>query len=459
MFGIQTGVAIAFFVREKAKLGQCGIHYACREDAEPATEKLAYLRDATLEHVEFDSITPDAKSYWLDQSNSGFEQLLPLANRETKLAKSTADERAVFGLNSLGVATNRDEWAYDFDYDALTNKVLFFAKVYRDEMRRFSDERPDHGTLNDWVDRSIKWTSELESHLVKGDSVDFSTANVTRAMYRPFVTKHCYYAPIVTHRRYQMPQIFPHQRVDANRAINFAARHRSFYVLASDTLVDLHFAGDNQCLPLYRYTAGGERVSNITEWGLRQFRQHYGDDSICAEDVFAYVYAMLHDPAYRQRYEVDLRREFPRVYFQEDFVWWTQQGRELLDLHLGFETHEPWPLERQDKAGVEPKRALLRADKGKGIIRLDDQTSLAGVPPEAWEYQLGSRSALEWVLDQYKERTPKDPTIRERFNTYRFADYKERVTDLLGRICAVSTLTTTIVDELGHRSSIEQGTD
>ena len=276
-------------------------------------------------------------------------------------------------------------------------------------------------------------------------------------MYRPFVVKHCYYAPIVTHRRYQMPQIFPHQRGDPNRSINFAARHRSFYVLASDKLVDLHFVGDNQCLPLYRYTADGERVSNITEWGLRQFREYYGDDGISAEDVFAYIYAMLHDPAYLQRYEVDLRREFPRVHFQDGFAWWTQQGRELLDLHLGFETHEPWPLERQDKAGVEPKRALLRADKEKGIIRLDDQTSLAGVPPEAWEYQLGSRSALEWVLDQYKERTPKDPTIRERFNTYRFADYKERVIDLLGRVCAVSTFTTTIVNEMGATSSVQRG--
>ena len=454
VFGIQTGVAIGFFVREKSKLGQCGIHYAVREDAELATDKLTYLRDATLDSIAFEEITPDAKSYWLDQSDSGFENLMPLANRETKFAKSTADERAVFGLNSLGVATNRDEWTYDFDYDALSDKVLFFTRVYRDEMRRFKEEGPDPGTLNDWVDRSIKWTSELESHLVKGDPVDFSTANVTSAMYRPFVMKHCYYAPIVTHRRYQMPQIFPHQRIDANRAINFAARHRSFYVLASDKLVDLHFVGDNQCLPLYRYTADGERVSNITEWGLRQFRERYGDDGISAEGIFAYTYAMLHDPAYRQRYEVDLRREFPRVYFQEDFDWWAQQGRELLDLHLGFETAEPWPLDRQDKAGVEPKRVLLRADREKGIIQLDDQTELASVPPEAWEYQLGSRSALQWVLDQYKERKPRDPTIAERFNTYRFADHKERVIDLLGRVCAVSAFTTSIVDELGARSSI-----
>ena len=455
VFGIQTGVAIGFFVREKTKLGQCGIHYACREDAELAVDKLAFLGSATMESLDFDSIVPDAKSYWLDQSHSDFEKLVPLANRETKLAKSVADERALFGLNSLGIATNRDEWTYDFDYDALTNKVLFFSKVYRDEMQRFNKERPAPSVLSDWVDRSIKWTSELESHLTKGDPVDFATANITRAMYRPFVVKHCYYAPTVTHRRYQMPRIFPHQRIDANPTINFAARCRSFYTLASDKLMDLHFVGDNQCLPLYRYRADGERVSNITEWGLRQFHEHYGDDDITDEDVFAYIYAMLHDPAYRQRYEVDLRRDFPRVYFQEDFAWWAEQGQELLDLHLGFETAEPWPLERADQDGVTPKRAILRADSEHGVITLDEQTTLRGVPAEAWEYRLGNRSALEWVLDQYKERKPRDPTIREQFNTYRFADHKERVIDLLGRVCAVSAFTTTIVKELDTRSSIE----
>ncbi len=480
VFGIMTGVAVGFLVRRSQHRETGVIHYHALVDAMVGDEKLSALQRLDLSELTFQEIKPDAKGNWLDQSDSGFEQLLPLANRETKLAKSTADERAVFGLNSLGIATNRDEWTYDFDYDALSDKVLFFTRVYRDEMRRFNEEGPDPSTLNDWVDRSIKWTSELESHLVKGDPIDFATANITSAIYRPFVTKHCYYAPIVTHRRYQMPQIFPHQRVDANRAINFAARHRSFYVLASDKLVDLHFVGDNQCLPLYRYTADGERVSNITEWGLRQFREHYGDDGISAADIFAYTYAMLHDPAYRQRYEVDLRREFPRVYFQEDFAWWAQQGRELLDLHLGFETAEPWPLERVDSptaqrvnsptaqrvdsptAHPEPvegraARAILRADQEKGIIQLDDRTALAGVPPEAWEYRLGNRSALEWVLDQYKERKPRDPTIAERFNTYRFADHKELVIELLARVCAVSAFTTTIVNGLGRKSSIKHG--
>ena len=147
---------------------------------------------------------------------------------------------------------------------------------------------------------------------------------------------------------------------------------------------------------------------------------------------------------YRHDYRVDLLREFPRLSFYHDFQLWRDMGRELLDLHVGFEQKEPWPLERVDLEG-EPRRAVLRADREKGAIVLDDKTTLRGVPPEAWEYRLGSRSALEWVLDQYRERKPRNPTIAERFNTYRFADHKERVIDLLRRVCAVSVRTAEIV--------------
>ena len=448
VFGIQTGVAIAFFVREKAKLNQCGIHYTYREDTELATEKLAYLRDATLNNMGFDDIAPDAKFNWLEQSSGGFDQLVPLANRETKFAKAAEHEQALFSLFANGAKTNRDEWVYDFNVQNLRNKALFFADKYNGFL-----DVGDHS-----YDPVIKWSRDLRNEFQRSRRIVYSEANRIQSLYRPFVVKQHFVDftmnDVLTSNHYDM---FGVDLNRPNKAICFSGLSSSkpFQVLATDKLFGFDTLEKTQSLPLYRYTANGDRVSNITEWGLRQFLEHYGDDSISAEDVFAYTYAMLHDPVYRQQYEIDLRREFPRVYFQEDFAWWAQQGRELLELHLGFETHEPWPLERQDEAGVEPKRALLRADKGKDIIRLDDQTSLAGVPPEAWEYQLGSRSALEWVLDQYKERTPKDPTIRERFNTYRFADHKDQVIDLLGRVCAVSTFTTNIVDELGRRSSIE----
>ena len=454
VFGIQTGVAIGFFVREKAKLGNCGIHYVRREDAEIAIDKLAFLRDANLGGVAFENIKPDGKNNWLNQSNSDFAGLKPLANRETKYAKTVGDENAVFRLYSLGIVTARDEWSFDTDANKLAQKANFFCYRYESERRRFAVESPDTSTIRDWVDRTIKWTGELEDHLVKGDPLAFNSDNIVPTLFRPFVSKYCYYAPIYIHRRYQQPQIQPDGRANQTKIIGFCVNRKSFYVLASSKLVDYHLVGDTQCLPLYRYTPEGERINNITDWGLRQVRDHYSDDGITAEDIFAYTYAVLHDPKYRQTYAVDLLQEFPRLPLHPDFHEWARLGRELLDLHIGFESASLYDLDRVD-TDTPAGKPVLRADKDRGTIVLDRKTTLTGIPDSAWQYRLGSRSALEWVLDQHKERKPRDPTIRERFNTYRFADHKERVIDLLQRVCTVSVETVRIVDQLAELSEIE----
>ena len=163
---------------------------------------------------------------------------------------------------------------------------------------------------------------------------------------------------------------------------------------------------------------------------------------------------MLHNPIYCEKYAQNLKREFPRVPFYADFWRWTEWGKALLELHIGYETVEPWSLERIDtadeksrKAALAPK-AMLKANYDAGTIQLDSETQLTGVPPEAWTYKLGNRSALEWVLDQYKEKTLKDPTVREKFNTYRFADHKEKVIDLLKRVTRVSMETTRIIEAM-----------
>ena len=251
-----------------------------------------------------------------------------------------------------------------------------------------------------------------------------------------------------------------------NKVMNFCVNGRYFYTLVADKLTDLHFTGDTQCLPLYRYTDDGERVSNITQWGIDSINGHYrrewgddfetltGPDGITAEEIFAYTYAVLHDPAYRHEYAVDLLREFPRLPLYQGFHHWAEMGQTLLDLHIGFESAEPYPLQLVEQAG-EAKRVLLRADKDGGRIVLDDKSSLTGVPDEAWEYRLGSRSALEWVLDQYKEKKPRDPTILAKFNTYRFADHKERVIELLQRVCTVSVETVRTVERLARLSDVD----
>jgi predicted helicase len=205
----------------------------------------------------------------------------------------------------------------------------------------------------------------------------------------------------------------------------------------------------------FRFSPDGSCHDNISEWSLRQFNARYGVQAQITKDtIFHYVYSVLHDPLYREKYAQNLKREFPRIPFYPDFRRWAEWGERLMALHIGYETVAPWPLTRLDipdakarAAGVKPK-PILKSDAATGIVTLDSETQLSGVPASAWTYRLGNRSALDWVLDQHKEKTPKDPTIREKFNTYRFADYKEKVVDLLGRVTRVSVETMEIVEAM-----------
>ena len=446
---IRVGIAIYFLVRRAGHEG-FKVYYDAVGDYARSFEKVGFVHNGHLTKFDFVELSPDDKNNWLNQSNSDFGALLPLADRQTKLAKAVSDEQAVFGIYSMGVVSNRDEWVYDFDSGNLGDKVRSLINLYEESRALYGGQEVDDAALG----TAIKWTRDLKRQLHLDTPNHFERESTRPTLFRPFVGKYLYFNQSLNEMQYQLPDVFPKGGGDENKAICFCVNGKFFYVLATDRVFDLHFTGDTQCLPLYRYTDTGERVSNITEWGLRQFREHYGDESITAEDIFAYTYAALHDPAYRETYAVDLLRDFPRLPFHEDFAAWVRLGQKLLDLHIGFEDAEPFALERVDKDG-EPGKAALKADKARSTIVLDSKTMLTGVPVEAWDYRLGSRSALEWVLDQYKERTPRDPTIRERFNTYRFADHKEKVIDLLQRVCTVSVETVRIVNQLNLLTNIE----
>jgi len=342
----------------------------------------------------------------------------------------------------------------------------------------------------DLLDTSIKWTRAVKNDLRKGTAYRFSQASVQVSYYRPFVKNYLYFERHLNEMLYQVLQLFG-PSAGPNEAFCFAAEERSaFGVIAFKDLPnkDIFMPSAAQVLALYRYDDQGQRHDNITDWALDQFRKHYsgsiaagvarrgglrrrgaaaastdggpqrqdpggdapaGTGPITKEDIFNYVYAVLHDPIYREKYALNLKREFPRIPFYPDFQQWAAWGKELMELHIGYETVEPAKLKRTDTAddGHTPK-AMLKANKENGRILLDTRTTLSGIPPEAWTYKLGNRSALEWILDQYKEKKPKDPTIREKFNTYRFADYKEKVIDLLQRVTTVSIRTQAITVEM-----------
>jgi len=291
--------------------------------------------------------------------------------------------------------------------------------------------------------------------LIKGTKLSFKNDNFRGSLYRPFVKMSFYYERVFVHRTYQLPKVFSGDNLAIT--ISGPGSSKPFSALATDLIYSYDLLEKTQCLPLYRYTTTGDRVDNITDWALAQFRARYQTSEVSEtsevsrQDIFHYVYAVLHHPAYREKYAINLKREFPRIPFYDDFWQWAEWGKELMELHLNYEQAEPYPLAREDKDPESVRKAIvprLMARKETGVIEVDTLTTLRGVPSEAWDYRLGTYSALEWVLERHKERTPKDPTIREKFNTYRFADYKEPVIDLLRRVCAVSVETMKIIRQM-----------
>lgn len=452
VFGIQTGVAIMFLIRTHPRENkQCRISYFTMEEEWRKEDKLQWLCLNNIKDIPFEPIEPDKDNNWINLTENDWDSLMPVADKSVK--NHATQYGAIFSLYSNGIVTARDEWTYDFDSNSLQNKAKFYIDFFNAERARW--EASDHTIfISDFVDRTIKWHEELEKHLVKGTLVEYSETHVRESLYRPFVTMNVYYDRVVIHRLFQQANIFPignHQRINHVVCFSGLSSSKPFSLIATSLLPSFDLIEKTQCLPLYTYSQDGTRNDNITDWAMAQFREHYEDQNIGKEDIFHYVYGVLHNPAYRKKYEQNLKRSLPRIPFYEDFWQWTAWGKGLMDLHIGFETVDPYPLTRWDALAREDgsiPKAKLKADKEHGTIVLDEDSSLTGIPDSAWEYKLGNRSALEWILDQYKEKKPKDPTIAERFNTYRFTDYKEQVIQLLMRVCTVSVKTVEIIRQM-----------
>ena len=465
VFGIQTGVAISLLVRRERAQG-CRIFYARRPELETAEEKLAFLSNGKLQALDVEEVRPDKDHNWINLTHNDFDTLIPVASKQAKGAKKPSQEKAIFKLFTLGIVTNRDEWVYGNDPAHIEQKVRFLIDAYNADVKKLSTVR-DRSKLEDMIDTTIKWTRAVKNDLGKSIRYRFDADAIVESYYRPFVKRHLYFSRQLNEMLYQVPQLFG-PKVGSNHAFCFASEERSaFGVIAFADVPnkDVFMPSAAQVLAYYRFDDAGNRTDNITDWALDQFKKHYQpgrtkqNRPITKEAVFHYVYGVLHDPVYREKYAQNLKREFPRIPFYIDFWQWADWGKELMELHIGYEQAECFKLKRADqpdeksrKAGVALK-TMLKADKEAGSIVLDSETTLSGIPRDAWTYTLGNRSALEWILDQYKEKKPKDPTIREKFDTYRFADFKEKVINLLMRVTSVSVRTVAIVNAMkrAHR--------
>ncbi len=442
VFGIGTGVAILFLI--KSQLQKQNFIFYLSTGCIKASDKLAWLNTMDLSEQKPELIKPDEKGYWVDFPQNEFISEIRLASKETKKGLRGNKNPALFKNYSLGISTNRDEWVYGFSNEGIIQTFQYLKDIYCH-------------TKNANLDKNIKWSRNLKRRH-KSQEQQKDNLNNRDILYRPFIKKILADSNIFVDERGAADQVF----LKDNFCIGFTdpTGQKPWMVMACNVLPDLHMVGSGAgtvCIGRYSFYSNGEKIDNITDWGLKQFVDHYGKDKkrpITKDTIFHYVYGVLHDPVYREKYALNLKREFPRLPFYNDFWQWATWGEQLMELHIGFEEVVPFDLQRSDTTDTKAREAklapktMLKADKENGVIILDSETRLCGIPREAWDYRLGNRSALEWILDQYKEKTPKDPTIREKFNTYRFADYKEKVIDLLLRVTRVSVETVAITEAM-----------
>ena len=453
VFGIQVGVSINFLVKTKKHTGASQILYNDETAEVPKERTFQFLGDcAHVGNVTWREITPTVRQIWLTEGLAAdFDTFLPMGTKTAKAAKGTA-EGTIFNTFSLGVITARDAWAYHFKEAALRENMTRMIEFYNAETSRWERRADLQMSVDDFVntDRTkIKWTDRLKAAVEKGTQVEFSPEKIRLSLYRPFTKSHLYFDRLMNQRVYVFPSIFPTPETEQeNRVICVSgiASNKPFQTLLVDKIPCIDFLEKTQCFPFYIYDEDGtNRRENITDWALSQFRAHYADDTLTKWDIFHYNYAVLHHPEYRERYQVNLKHDLPHLPFAPDFWHFVNIGRALADLHVNYEDFDVMPkvVETPPLNWRVEKMAL---SKDKTQLRYNESLTVVDIPAEVFDYRLGNRSALEWVVDRYRVREdPHGSGIVADPNRVEDAAYIVR---LIGQVMHVSVETVRLVGEL-----------
>ncbi|MCX7013273.1 MAG: DNA helicase, partial [Candidatus Sumerlaeota bacterium] len=315
----------------------------------------------------------------------------------------------------------------------------------------------DKTNIDNFVDYGrIKWSRDLKLDLHRGKYAAFDENSIRKALYRPFNMRFLYFDRILNEEVYALPRIFPSPKSEEENNVivcsDIGFRAGIFSALITNAIPDLHLCAPvdaHQCFPFYTYEEDGtHRRENITDWALQRFREQYNDETIAKWDIFYYVYGLLHHPGYRAKYADCLKRELPRIPFAPDFRAFATAGQELAHWHLDYETVEPYELqwiEAKDRPLSYRVEDKMRLSRDKTALVVNPSLTLAGIPAEAFDYRLGNRSALEWVIDQYRVETDPRSGIASDPNR---ADDPEYIVNLVGRVIRVSLETVRLVQSL-----------
>ena len=500
--GSRTGVAITVLVKDPSHSGTAEIFYAEAEDYATRQEKLNQINAyGSIEGISgsdaFRSIAPNQHGDWISSRDERFATFQEIGNKSLKGKESTP---AMFRQFSLGLATHRDPWCYNFSCESVTSNMQRMIGNYNAEV--ISGNNADTVRMDT---SRISWNRQLLRDLNNGKRHEFVSTCIRKGIYRPFCTQTVYFSREMNDMIYQLPKLFP-TPAHLNVALGTEGRgsNHPFSVGMTTTLPDLEMVSKAQWFSLYTWeplspTSGSEpdlfadlatssesqadgaapassldfsrpigdqipvildgyrRVDNVTDATLASYREHYGDAGITKEDIFFYVYALLHHPEYRERYEDDLKKMLPHIPRAAGFHTYASVGRELADLHVNYERVEPYPSVQEEaslhapadpweryRIGERKMRfpKLGRRDKDFTRLEYNDHVTLTGIPAEAQGYSISGRSPLEWIIDRYHVKTDKASGIVNDPNDFlREQGRPDAVVDLIKRLVTVSMRT------------------
>lgn len=472
--GSRTPVAITVMVKDPAHQGPCELHYHDIGDYLSREEKLHIIEEFhSVEGVPFKGVMPNEHGDWVGQRSEEFSSLLALGGGDE-------GKDGIFEIRSLGINSNRDAWVYNFSRNSLLENMSRTIEFYNEQVKAFlklgfqGNATERNKAIERFVDTDgsrISWSSSLTAHLGRGTTGLLNPEAPREVIYRPFTRAHLYFDELFNHRQGQLPRIFPTRETE-NLAFSVTGRGstKAFSTLMFDVLPDLESISKGQVFPLYTYeqpdddglfagdSSGYQRKDNISDAMLTKFREQYGDQNITKEDIFYYVYGLLHSPEYREKYEDDLKKMLPRIPFAPDFWAFSKAGRELGQLHVGYEKLEPWPLTIQKHKLVEGddfyhvkqmKHPGKRGNLDLSTIEYNANITISGIPAEAHEYIVNGKSALAWIMERYAVKVDKASGIRNDPNDWATEhNDPEYILRLVGQVVRVSVETVRIVKGL-----------
>ena len=441
--GTRTPVAISILVKNpNAKQhGQIYFHdigdYLTREQKLEIIENFQSVNGISAQNG-WIQIIPDQFNDWLNQRDPNFDTYLSIGDKKDKSSS------VIFENYSSGVKTNRDAWCYNLSKQNLEKNISSMVEFYNQQVRHFLARKEDEDNLkaNDFIDldsTKISWSGDLISQLERGNKALFDDKNIRFSLYRPYHKQYLYFDRMLNNSIYQIPLLLPRSDF-INKLICVTGRGSSkeFSVLITNLIPDLEMISKNQCFPLYLYekeenNENYQRRDAITDEALTHFKATYPNEDFDKEDMFYYIYGLLHSEEYREKYADNLSKQLPRIPCVKsavDFWAFSKTGRELAELHLNYETVPMYKnvlfkgglklLNDQISGGVGEDFYVEKMKFGKKMDeetgkKVDDKTTviynsqftLTNIPEEAYDYVVNGKPALEWVMERQSVKTDK----------------------------------------------------